>query len=124
MGVRVNPPDPIHLFLMTSSQIFLFLFFLGLSSALPNPDTDEGGLRDGLKDLGKSVITNTIGSGINCYASTCHAPFYYCDSSNIIRTTCRYTGLTWFLMIGLPLIVIGIIAGVWYWRKKRNENVM
>merc|ERR1711971_227456 len=102
------------------SIVFSFLL-LGLSSALPSPE--EGGLRDTLTDLIKTKAAGAFGSLLDCQSSGCLPPFYYCDSRNVLVTKCRFSALTWFLMIGLPLIVIGVVVGVWYYRKKRRESV-
>ena len=77
------------------------------------PQTHES-MRDILQEVGKN---NSIKSHANC-PDTCLDPFYYCYRGVIAQ--CRYSGLSWFLMIGLPIIIIGIAIGVWYYRRKRR----
>merc|ERR1711915_1033193 len=65
----------------------------------------------------KKATGNAAKSLVDCQ-KTCHGPLHYCDSRLMITTRCRYTSLTWFLIIGLPLIIILILVGVFVWRKK------
>ena len=72
---------------------------------------------DILKDAGKNIVINSIKSHANC-PDTCLDPLYCCYRGVIAQ--CRYSGLSWFLMIGLPIIIIGITIGVWYYGRKRR----
>merc|ERR1711942_228327 len=102
-------------------SIAVSVLLIGSCMAMPQSD-DEKGLRDTIKDLGKTVITNAVASNLECHSDNCLPPFYYCHTTGTLSAVCRYTGLTWFLMIGLPLIIIGAGVGIWYYRKKRAES--
>ena len=98
-------------------SIAVSVILIGSCMAMPQSD-DEKGVRDTLKDLGKALVTNAVSSNLECH-SDCLPPLYYCHQTGTFKAVCRYTGLTWFLMIGLPLIIIGAGVGIWYYRKKR-----
>ena len=95
--------------------LLVCLILVSLSAVLPQ--TQEEGMLDILTDVGKSIMINSIKSHVNC-PDTCLEPLYYCYRGFIAQ--CRYGPLSWFLMIGLPLIIIGIAIGVWYYRRKRR----
>ena len=77
--------------------------------AMPQNDNEKVD-RDNLKDLARTMIIKNL----NCQ-STCLPPLYYCHTTGTLDVVCRYTGLTWFLMIGLPLVIIGAGVGFWYY---------
>ena len=98
---------------------------LSLTLALPNPNpAEDGGFFDMLGDklsdaVSKNVDQICIGTGGGLGVDSCPKPFQYCDTRAIMSTRCRYTAGTWFLMVGVPLIVIGAVVGGVYYMKKR-----
>merc|ERR1712025_1182325 len=95
--------------------IAVSVLLLGVCLAKPQTSNDDKGLRE----TAKNVLGNVVTTNINC-AATCLPPFYYCHTTSLLISHCRYSGLTWFLMIGLPLILIGIAGGVWYYKRHRS----
>merc|ERR1711862_321439 len=95
------------------------VLLLGVVLAKPQTSNDDKGLRETAKDAVKDVLGNVVTTNINS-AATCLPPFYYCHTTSLLISHCRYSGLTWFLMIGLPLILIGIAGGVWYYKRHRS----
>merc|ERR1712098_545381 len=88
-----------------SKLLFCFLF-LSFSQVSPLP----GDKTEFVKKTVKDVTKKGIQSMAEC-AKTCNVgAFYWCDPMLVVRTRCRFTPLTWFLMIGLPLIILGIVV--------------
>merc|ERR1719300_751608 len=94
----------------------LILLFLLVGTGFPKPRPKDNFLTNTIK----KATGNAAKSLVDCQ-KTCHGPLYYCDSRLMITTRCRYTSLTWFLIIGLPLIIILILVGIFVWRKKRQN---
>merc|ERR1711862_611469 len=99
--------------------IAVSVLLLGVCLAKPQTSNEEKGFRDTVKDTAKDLLGNVVTTNINC-AANCLPPFYYCHTTTAFISHCRYSGLTWFLMIGLPLILIGIAGGVWYYKRHRS----
>ena len=101
-------------------SLFFGLLLVSFSSAFPkdNPDNELLGMVQGM--LGKAVKRNIdkmcLGTGL---MNTCPKPLQYCDMRIPLMICCRYNGGAWFLFIGVPLIVIGIIIGVVFYVQKR-----
>ena len=108
---------------MQFSIILLLLLAVGFSTPLPKASPADGGLRSTLSKTLKDKTAKAVSSKLECLASNCHGPFYYCSSRRVVTTSCRYTAFTWFLMIGLPFIIIGIIVGVYLYKKRRYTYI-
>ena len=117
-GIQARPS-----FRMQFSLSLILLLAVGFSTSLPMASPGEGGIRNTLTKAVKDKAAKAVSSKLECLASNCHGPFYYCSSRYVFTTRCRFTALTWFLMIGLPLIVIGIIVGVYLYKKRRYTNI-
>ena len=112
---------------MKFSVIIFGLLLASFSSALPKANPADGmfdgiieGLGDKFKDAAKrNVAKMCMGSGGGIGIDSCPKPFQYCDTRLILSTRCRYTAGTWFLMVGLPIIAIGLIIGVAYYMKNK-----
>ena len=100
----------------------LLLLTVGLSTPHPHPSPAEGGLRNTITKAVKDKAAKAVSSKLECLASNCHGPFYHCSSRYVVTTRCRYTAFTWYLMSGLPFLVIGIIVGVYLYKKRRYTN--
>ena len=108
---------------MKFSSIFCGLLLVSFSLALPKNSTSKDILGKVQGKVGKAIKSNVakmcIGTGMSGLKSTCPKPLQYCDMRIPLTPRCRYNGGAWFLFIGLPLMVIGIIIGVVVYIKKR-----
>ena len=102
--------------MMKFSIVILGLVLLSCCTAIPKASPDEPGFRETLLNTVKDKATEAFSSALDCQTAGCLPPLYYCHTG--LKSHCRYTPLTWFLMIGLPLIAIGIVATIWYYKIK------
>merc|ERR1739842_238110 len=107
-------------------KLSIAVSILLIGSCLAMPQEDDKGFRDTAKDVAKDLaktfdrreylakLKTALGSIIDCQ-TRCLPPLYYCHTTETFHQVCRYAKLSWFLMIGLPLIIIGGGVGFWYY---------